>query len=175
MDGKVDTIMGATQTDSGYGGLSSVTVNTIPSQYIVPSGNKAITANSNNIDVAKYATVSVNVSGNSMNVQTAQSTTRVASTTYTKTASLTCSKTGTYNVYWDCFRSSTSGTSGSQLYIGGLEYSNPNTTFDSNIHAQTNHLTGVTISANQEVAVYVHSKASNYYAYCRQLTIVQTA
>lgn len=55
-------------------------------------------------------------SGSSMNVQTAQSTTRATSSTYTKLASLTCSTTGTYDVYWDCFRSSTSGTSGSQLY-----------------------------------------------------------
>lgn len=161
--------------DSGYDGLSQVTVNAIPSQYIIPSGNKAITANGSNIDVAEYATVSVNVSGSSMNVQTAQSTTRVASTAYTKTASLTCSKAGTYDVYWDCFRSSTSGTNGSQLYVGGSEYGNPNTTFASNVHAQTNHLTGVTLAANQEVAVYVRSRATNYYAYCGQLTIVQTA
>ena len=123
-----------------------------------------------------YSSVTVNVpAGSSMNVQTAQSTTRVASSTYTKTASLTCSKAGTYDVYWDCFRSSTGGTSGSQLYIGGSAHGDPNTTFASNVHAQTNHLTGVTLAANQEVAVYVRSRDSNYYAYCGQLTIVQTA
>ena len=163
------------QPDNGYDGLSQVTVNAIPSQYIVPSGNKAITANGNNIDVAEYATVSVNVSGSSKNVQVAQSTTRVANTAYTKTASLTCSTSGTYDVYWDCFRSSTSGTNGSQLYVGGSAYGSANTTFSNNIHAQNNHLTGVQISANQEVAVYVRSRATNYYAYCGQLTIVQTA
>ena len=159
--------------DSGYDGLSSVTVNPIPSEYIVPSGNKAITQNGNNIDVADYATVSVNVSGSSMNVQTAQSTTRVANTAYTKAASLTCSVSGTYDVYWDCFRSTTSGTSGSQLYIGGTASGSANTTFSN--HAQNNHRTGVQINANQEVAVYVRSRATNYYAYCGQLTIVQTA
>lgn len=36
-------------------------------------------------------------------------------------------------------------------------------------------LTGIQINANQEVSVYVRSRASNYYAYCGQLTIVQTA
>lgn len=113
--------------------------------------------------------------GSSMNVQVAQSTTRVASTSYTKTASLTCAKTGTYDVYWDCFRSSTSGTNGSQLHIGGSTYGSANTTFSSSIHVQNNHLTGVNISANQEVSVYVRSRATNYYAYCGQLTIVQTA
>ena len=159
--------------DSGYDGLSSVTVNPIPSEYIVPSGNKAITQNGNNIDVAEYATVSVNVSGSSMNVQTAQSTTRVANTAYTKAASLTCSVSGTYDVYWDCFRSTTSGTSGSKLYIGGTASGSANTTFSN--HAQNNHRTGVQINANQEVAVYVRSRATNYYAYCGQLTIVQTA
>ena len=111
--------------------------------------------------------------GSSMNVQVAQSTTRIASTTYTKTASLTCAVSGTYDVYWDCFKSSTSGTSGSQLHIGSSAYGTANTTFSN--HAQNNHLTGVQISANQEVSVYVRSRATNYYAYCSQLTIVQTA
>lgn len=47
--------------DSGYTGLGTVTVNAIPSQYIVPSGNLVITTNGTGIDVAQYATVSVNV------------------------------------------------------------------------------------------------------------------
>lgn len=160
---------------TGYitGGTKTGTAVTVSASELV-SGNKSITQNGNNIDVAEYATVSVNVSGgSSMNVQTAQSTTRVANTAYTKTASLTCSKSGTYDVYWDCFRSTTSGTSGSQLYIGGTARGSANTTFSN--HAQNNHLTGVTINANQEVAVYVRSRATNYYAYCGQLTIVQTA
>lgn len=171
---QTDTI---TFDPNNYNGIQqvNVTVNPIPSQYIIPSGNKSITQNGSNIDVAEYATVSVNVptGGSSMNVQTAQSTTRVANTAYTKTASLICSKSGTYDVYWDCFRSTTSGTSGSQLYIGGTASGSANTTFSN--HAQNNHRTGVQINANQEVAVYVRSRATNYYAYCGQLTIVQTA
>lgn len=162
------------QPDSGYDGLSQVTVNPIPSQYVVPSGNLAITENGKGIDVTDYATVSIDVpSGSSMNVQVAQSTTRVANTAYTETASLTCLVSGIYDVYWDCFRSTTSGTSGSQLYIDGSAYGSANTTFSK--HAQNNHLTGVQIDAGQEVSVYVRSRATNYYAYCGQLTIVQTA
>lgn len=157
--------------DSGYDGLSSVTVGAIPSQYVVPNGNKAITENGTGIDVAGYETVSVDVP--SPNVQVAQSTTRVANTAYTETASLICAKTGTYDVYWDCFRSTTSGTSGSRLYIDGTAYGSANTTFSN--HAQNNHLTGVQLTAGQEVSVYVRSRATNYYAYCGQLTIVQTA
>lgn len=137
------------------------------------SGSETKTSNGT-YDVTNLAELVVNVSGgSSKNVQVAQSTTRIASTTYSKTASLTCSVSGTYDVYWDCFRSSTSGTNGSQLYIGGSAYGTANTTFSN--HAQNNHLTGVTINTNQEVSVYVRSRATNYYAYCGQLTIVQTA
>lgn len=49
--------------DSGYDGLSavSVAVAAIPSQYIVPTGSKTISANGSGIDVAQYATVNVSV------------------------------------------------------------------------------------------------------------------
>ena len=159
---------------TGYitGGTKTGTAVTVSASELV-SGNKSITQNGTGIDVAEYATVSVSVSGSSKNVQVAQSTTRATSTTYTKLVSLTCSVAGKYDVYWDCFRSSTGGTNGSQLYVGGSAYGSANTTFSN--HIQNNHLTGVQISANQEVAVYVRSRGSNYYAYCGQLTIVQTA
>ena len=56
--------------DSGYTGLGTVTVNAIPSNYIIPTGNKAITSNGTNIDVTSYATVSVNVpTGGTINNQ----------------------------------------------------------------------------------------------------------
>ena len=38
-----------------------MTVNSIPSQYIVPSGTKSITENGTGIDVASYASVNVSV------------------------------------------------------------------------------------------------------------------
>lgn len=47
--------------DSGYDGLASVGIDAIPSQYIIPSGNLAITANATGIDVSAYATASVAV------------------------------------------------------------------------------------------------------------------
>ena len=49
--------------DAGYTALKKVVVNPIPPQYIVPTGNYIITSNGNNIDIAQYATVSVNVPG----------------------------------------------------------------------------------------------------------------
>lgn len=41
--------------------LSKVTINPIPSEYLIPSGNKEITENGSNIDVSSFSTVSVNV------------------------------------------------------------------------------------------------------------------
>lgn len=181
---QVKTVTPTTSTqnvypDSGYDALEEVIVNAIPSQYIVPTGNIAITSNttgSNTLDVSQYATATVNVptSGSSMNVQTAQSTTRSTSTSGTSVISLTCSKAGTYTVRWSTFRSSTSGTWGSRLYIGGTAYETMHTGDWSN-HIQNREVTGVSISANQAVAVYVQSRGSSYYGYVGTLTIIQTA
>lgn len=41
--------------------LSKVIVEAIPSEYLIPSGNKEITENGSNIDVNSFSTVSVNV------------------------------------------------------------------------------------------------------------------
>ena len=159
---------------TGYitGGTKTGTAVTVSASELV-SGSETKTANGT-YDVTNLAQLVVNVSGgSSKNVQVAQSTSRATSSTYTSVVSLTCSTAGTYDVYWDCFRSSTGGTHGSQLYLGGSAYGTANTSFTN--HAQTNHLTGVSISKNQTVAVYARSRGSNYYAYVGTLTIVQTA
>lgn len=141
--------------------------------------NKTVTANGTYLasddDADGYDSVTVNVSGgggSAMNVQTEQSTSRRNNTALGSVASLTCSVAGTYDIYWTCARSSTSGTWGSQLYINGTAYGTENTTFTN--HVQNNHLTGVTIPANATVAVYGRSR-SGYYIYVPQLTIQQTA
>jgi hypothetical protein len=48
--------------DSGYNGLDNVTVNAIPSDYIVPSGTLTITTNGVH-DVKNYASAEVNIAG----------------------------------------------------------------------------------------------------------------
>ena len=48
------------EADSGYNGLSSVTVEAIPGQYIIPSGTLSITQNGTT-NVTTYASVNVNV------------------------------------------------------------------------------------------------------------------
>lgn len=110
--------------------------------------------------------------GDSKNAQTAQSTSRSTSSTYTEVISLTCTKAGTYNVYWSTFRSSTSGTWGSQLYLNDTAYGSAQTGSWSN-HIQNIHLSNVQISANAEVAVRVRSRGSNYYGYVGTLTIIE--
>lgn len=110
--------------------------------------------------------------GSSKNTQVHQSTTRVASTTYTSANSLTCSKTGTYTVYWSTMRSTTGGTSGSRLYIGGTAYGNADTTTWSN-HVQNKEVTGVSITKNDTVEVKARSRSTNYYAYVPLLVIVE--
>lgn len=112
--------------------------------------------------------------GTSMNAQAAQSTTRSTSTSYTEVISLTCEVSGTYDVYWSTFRSSTSGTWGSQLYVGNSAHGSAQTGSWSN-HIQNIHMTGVQIDAGEEVAVRVRSRGSNYYGYVGTLTIIQTA
>lgn len=52
----------------------AVTVAPIPSEYIIPSGNLAITENGTGIDVTQYETVSVSVSGGEVNIDTKTAT-----------------------------------------------------------------------------------------------------
>lgn len=138
-----------------------------------PSGSISITTNGTH-NVTNYASAVVNVSGSSLNAQSAQSTTRSTSTSYTEVISLTCEASGTYDVYWSTFRSNTSGTWGSQLYLGNSAYGTAQTGSWSN-HIQNIHLQNVQVDANEEVSVRVRSRGSSYYGYVGTLTIIQTS
>ena len=163
--------------DSGYDGLQqvNVTVGAIPSEYIIPTGTKSITANGTGIDVKAYEKVDVAVSGSSKNVQVVQGTTRTSSSTMTAIgAELTVSKTGTYNVYWTGVRTSTSGsyTFATQLYINGTAYGSENTTWSN--HIQNVHLSNVSLTVNQKLRVYGReSRNSSYYMYAGTLIIIE--
>lgn len=113
--------------------------------------------------------------GDSKNTQVVQGTTRTTSSTLTAIgAEMTVSKTGTYSVYWSAFRSSTSSsyTYGTQLYVGGTAYGTQNTTWSN--HVQNNHLTNVSLTANQKLRVYGrNSRGSSYYIYAPMLVIVE--
>lgn len=113
--------------------------------------------------------------GGGMNTQCYIGSATVTSTSYTATAvKLTVAKTGTYNVGWSGWRSTNSGTSGSQLYINGSAYGSANTTF-SNTYGQAVKLTGVKLTAGQEIVVRARSRSTSYVMGVANLCIEQTS
>ena len=155
------------------GGTKTGTAVTVSASELV-SGSETKTENGT-YDVTNLASLVVNVSGGGgKNAQTVQqSSTRITATTYSKACGdITVSKTGTYHVYWSSYRTSSSGTWGTQLYINGSAYGTAQTTFTSSYY-QAIHLTNVSLAANQTVAVYGRSRGSNYYLYVGQLTIIE--
>lgn len=158
-------IAGGTKTGSGVSVSASELV----------SGSETKTENGT-YDVTNLASLVVNVSGgSSKNVQVVQGTTRTSKSAMTAIgAELTVSKTGTYDIYWDGVRSTTSGsyTYATQLYIDGTAYGSEDSTWTNNV--QTNHLTNVSLTAGQKLRVYGrNSRNSSYYIYAPMLAIVE--
>lgn len=114
--------------------------------------------------------------GTSKNVQIASGVGRVRANTYTAVSgqTLTVAKTGKYEVYWCGYRSSTSGTSGSQLYIDDTAYGSANTTFNSTYaNCQNVHLSNVSLTEDDVIVVRARSRNSSYYMYVFNLTIIE--
>ena len=157
-------------------GFKATDDNSQTKTYVRPQGTKSITENGTGIDVASYASVDVAVGGTSKNVQVVQGTTRTTLSSMTSIgAEMTVSKTGTYDVYWSAFRSGTSGsyTYATQLFVGGTAYGSENATWSN--HVQNNHLTGVSLTANQKIRVCGrNSRGSSYYIYAPTLVIVES-
>ena len=130
-------------------------------------------------DVTNLAELVVDVSGGggtAKNAQVVQGTTRTASSTLTAIgAEMTVSKTGKYDIYWSALRTSTSGsyTYGTQLFIDGTAHGTENTGSWSN-HVQNNHLTAVSLTANQKIRVRGKcSRGTSTYIYAPMLAIVE--
>ena len=102
---------------------------------------------------------------------------RATSSTYTAVGpSITVQKAGTYHVYWSGYRSSTSGTNGSQLYINGTAYGSAQTSFNTGsglTNTQSVHLTNVSLSANAVLTIRARSRGNNYYMYVQDLIIIE--
>ena len=112
--------------------------------------------------------------GTSKNVQILQSTSRTNSSSLTKVlGDLTVSKTGTYDIYWSGGRTntSTSYTWGTRLYVDGTGYGTENTTWSNN--CQSNHLSNVSLTANQKLSVYARGRSGSYYTFAPMLVIVE--
>ena len=112
--------------------------------------------------------------GTSKNVQVLQSTSRTNSSSLTKVlGDLTVSKTGTYDVYWSGGRTntSTSYTWGTRLYVDGSGYGTENTSWSNN--CQSNHLSNVSLTANQKLSVYARGRTGSYYTFAPMLVIIE--
>lgn len=107
------------------------------------------------------------------NVQIAPGVNRVATTTPTAISgqTITVSKTGIYDVYWTGYRSSTSGTNGTQLYINGTAYGSLNTTFTNN--GQSVHLSAVELNEGDVLTLHGQARTTSYYMYGGNLTIIE--
>ena len=160
---------------AGYisGSTKTGTTVTVSASELV-SGSETKTENGT-YDVTNLAELIVNIPNTSKNVQIVQGTTRTSSSTLTAIgASLTVSKTGTYDVYWSAARSSTSSsyTFATRLYIDGTAYGSENTSWSNSI--QNNHLSNVSLTANQTIRVYGReSRNSSYYVYAPTLIIIE--
>ncbi len=179
-----DTVASAADIVAGKVGHlnTGATVTGIAQTGITPTGTKTISITENGTtteDVTAYANVQITVnvpsSGSSKNVQIASGVDRVATTSYTAVSgqSITVAKTGTYDVYWTGYRSSTSGTSGSQLYVGSTAYGSAQTTFTN--HGQSIHLSNVSLSQGDVVTVRARARGTSYYMYVGNLTIEESA
>ena len=112
--------------------------------------------------------------GGSKNVQVLQSTSRTNSSSLTKVlGDLTVSTSGTYDIYWSGGRTntSTSYTWGTRLYVDGSGYGTENTTWSNN--CQSNHLSNVSLTANQKLSVYARGRTGSYYTFAPMLVIIE--
>ena len=110
----------------------------------------------------------------SKNVQILQSTSRANSSSLTKVlGDLTVSKTGTYDIYWSAGRTNTSSgyVWGSRLYVDGSGYGTENTSWTNN--CQSNHLSNVSLTANQKLSVYTRGRSGSYYTFAPMLVIIE--
>lgn len=113
--------------------------------------------------------------GSGKNAQIDSGLTRTNSTSYTDMGfEITVAKAGTYHVYWTGYRSSTSGTSGAQVYINGDAYDDVVTTFDGTYtNWQQGHLSSVTLAQGDKVTIRARARNTSYYMYIKDLCIFE--
>lgn len=115
--------------------------------------------------------------GGGMNVQAYHGMSYARNTSYsscTTPVQLTVEKTGTYKVSWMGYRNTTSGTSGSQLFINGTAHGSATTSFTSS-YGQSVVLNNVQLTAGQTVEVRARARSTSYYMYVGNLIIEQIA
>lgn len=100
--------------------------------------------------------------GGNKNIQVCSDYETVKSESYTATdVKLTVAKTGTYTVSWTGWRTTSSGTNGSQLYIDGTAYGSAQTSF-LNTYGHYVKLTNVSLTQGQEIVIWARSRGTTY-------------
>lgn len=153
------------------GGTKSGTGVTVTASEL-ESGNLAITENGNNISVEGYKTVSVNVSGggSTKNIQVNSGSNSVRTNGYTSTGhSLTVAKTGTYKVSWTAWRSSSSGTMGTNLHRNSSSGTNQQTW--TNTYGQHIVLNNQSYNAGDVLTLYATAGSTSRYCWVSNLII----
>ena len=139
--------------DSGYDGLSSVTVGAVTS---------AIDSNIAAGNIKKDVTIlgvtgTYEGGGGGMAIQANLAIKTQAKTSLTATGlSLVVEKTGTYKISWAAFRQSTTGTASTRVYAGGSAKGTDHTSW-TNSYGQQVTETGIALTAGQTVEVYSRS------------------
>lgn len=158
---------------TGYitGSTKTGTVVTVSASELV-SGDLSITANGSNIDCSTYSTVTVNVpTGSSKAIYKYEGLASRQANSYGATsATVTVTKAGTYNINFVAIRGSSSGTMGTNLYIGSSGKGN-NTTFNNGTYGQYVSYTSQSIAANTAVTIYATSGSNSRYIYVGQLIV----
>ena len=158
---------------TGIQTINGVTTSNLTAENI-KSGTIVKVGSSTDDDCIAYVVGTYSGGGSSKNVQFVQnSSTRITATSYTKACgTITVSKAGTYDIYWCAYRTSSSGTWGTQWYKNGVAQGTAQTSF-TNSYYQAIHLTNITLAQNDTIDVYGRSRGSNYYLYVGQLTIIE--
>lgn len=161
---------------SGYisGGTHSGTAVTVSASELV-SGSETKTANGT-YDVTNLAELVVNVSGggSSMNIQAdLERKTRQANSYGNTGLTLTVAQTGTYTVSWTAWRSSSSGTMGTNLHVNSTSGTNQQTF--TNTYGQQIVLTNQHYNAGDVLTLYATSGSTSRVLNVANLIIVQTA
>ena len=164
---------------SGYDAMSEVniTISAVSQTNLTADNIKSGTTVTINNGTSNIYSVTGTYSGggSSKNVQVLQSTSRTNSSSLTKVlGDLTVSKTGTYDIYWSGGRTntSTSYTWGTRLYVDGSGYDTENTTWSNN--CQSNHLSNVSLTANQKLSIYARGRTGSYYTFAPMLVIIES-
>lgn len=114
--------------------------------------------------------------GSGKNAQIQSRVARTSQTSYTDMGfEITVAKTGTYNIYWAGYRSSTSsGTNGAQIYVNGSSRGSAYTTFNSTYaNCMTGHLDSQSLTAGDKVTIRARARNTSSYFYVYNLTIIE--